>query len=189
MVNIVAFAGSTRKASFNKKMVAVAAKAAEKAGAKVTIVDLADFPMPLFCEDLEAEKGMPEFAQKFKDILLQADGFLIACPEYNSTYSAVLKNAIDWTSRVQGDEQPLQAFRGKMAGIMATSPGGLGGMRVLVPLRMLLENIAVMVLPNQVALPAAHEQFDEAGEMVDDARRTSVEAIGVELVETLNKLK
>lgn len=188
MAKILAFAGSARKASYNKQLVAIAAKGAEKAGAEVSVIDLADFAMPIFSEDLEAEQGMPEKAREFKQLLASHDGFLISTPEYNSSYSALLKNAIDWASRMEEGEKPMVAFKGKVAGIMATSPGALGGMRVLVTLRMLLENIGVMVLPNQKAMGKAHELFDEQGNMLNEKQQAGVEAIGQQLTELADKL-
>ena len=99
MAKILAFASSARADSLNKKLVAIAAQGAREAGADVTVVDLADYPMPLFDEDLEAQQGMPDTARAFKHLLMEHDGFLIASPEYNSAFSPLLKNAIDWASR------------------------------------------------------------------------------------------
>src|ERR1700690_2177036 len=110
---ILAFAGSTRKESFNKKLVKVAADAARAAGAEVTYLDLKDIPMPLYDGDLETEQGLPENAKKFKAMLLAHDGLLISAPEYNSSISGVLKNAIDWASRPAPGEAPLACFAGK----------------------------------------------------------------------------
>lgn len=189
MIKILAFAGSSRKKSFNKQLVAIAAKGAEEAGAQVTIVNLEDFDMPIFCEDLEAEKGMHPGGQEFKELLMEHDGFLIASPEYNSSYSALLKNSIDWASRKVGDEKVLGAFKGKVAAIMATSPGALGGMRVLVTLRMLMENLGTMVLPNQKAVGKAGDVFDENGQISNEKQETAIKNLGKELVATLQKLK
>ncbi|MGS2720503.1 NADPH-dependent FMN reductase [Paraglaciecola aestuariivivens] len=189
MIKILAFAGSGRKDSVNKKVLAVAAQGAQEAGAQVTIVNLEDFDMPIFTEDLEAEKGMHPGAQKFKELLISHDGFLIASPEYNSAYSALFKNAIDWASRKTGDEAILAAFKGKVAGIMAASPGALGGMRVLVVLRMLMENLGTMVLPNQKAIGAAMNKFDADGNMTDEKVEKGLKNLGKELVETVAKLK
>ncbi|TRY29431.1 NADPH-dependent FMN reductase [Aliiglaciecola sp. M165] len=189
MIKILAFSGSGRRDSVNKKVVAVAAKGAEEAGAQVTIVNLEDFNMPIFTEDLEAEKGMCEGGQAFKKLLIESDGFLISCPEYNSSYSALFKNSIDWASRKVGDEKVLEAFKGKVAGIMAASPGALGGMRVLVTLRMLMENIGTMVLPTQQAISKAFEKFDEDGNVTDERTEKVLKNIGKELVTTLEKLK
>ena len=168
MTKILAFSGSSRSGSFNQAIVKMAAEGASEAGAEVTVINLADYAMPIFNEDEEAQNGIPERAQAFKELLISHDGFLIASPEYNSSYPALLKNAIDWASRKQGDEPMLGAYRGKVAGIMAASPGGLGGMRVLVTLRMLLENLGVIVMPNQRSVAKAAGLVDEQGNVSDE---------------------
>ena len=175
MPKLLAFAGSSRKDSFNKRLVKIAASGAESAGATVTVIDLADFPMPIFNEDLESTKGMPDKAREFKNHLIEHDGFLIASPEYNSSLSALLKNAIDWASRSETDnEAPLVAYRGKVAAIMAASPGGLGGIRGLVFLRMLLGNIGVFVLPDQQVIPQAFKAFGDDGLLVDAKQQRAI---------------
>jgi NAD(P)H-dependent FMN reductase len=189
MPKILAFAGSARKDSFNKKLVKIAASGAESAGADVTFIDLADFPMPIFDQDLEQEKGMPDNARAFKNLLLAHDGFLIASPEYNSGFSGLLKNAIDWASRAETtDEPPLSAYQGKVAAIMAASPGALGGIRGLVLLRIVLGNIGVTVLPQQQTIPLALKAFDDAGSLVDEAQRKAVMNLGIKLTQVLKKL-
>ncbi|MFT5324672.1 MAG: chromate reductase [Planctomycetaceae bacterium] len=185
---ILAFAGSTRKASFNKKLVAVAAKSAEAAGAEVTLIDLADFPLPIFDEDYEAEHGMPENATKLKQLFVEHNGLLIASPEYNSSISAVLKNAIDWISRRAEGEPMKAAFLGKAAAIMAASPGGLGGIRGLVHLRSILQNIGVLVMPDQITLSEAHSAFADDGLLNNERKQGTVDALAKELVETVQKL-
>lgn len=183
MTEILAFSGSSRKESFNQKLVSIAAKGAELAGAKVNLITLADFPMPLFNQDLEAEEGMPESAQRFKKLLTQADGFLIASPEYNSAFTPLLKNAIDWASRPIEGEAPMETYKNKVAAIMAASPGGLGGMRGLVFLRMLLNNLGVMVIPDQQTLPKAFAAFADDGNLADAEKQAAVEGLGKRLVE------
>lgn len=188
MAKILAFAGSARKASFNKKLLAVAVEGARNAGAEVTVIDFADYPMPLFNEDLEAEQGMPENAQAFKDLLIAHDGLLIASPEYNSAFSPLLKNAIDWASRSSAEnEPPLIAYKGKYAAIMATSPGGLGGMRGLVFLRMLLGNIGITVLPEQQAVGNAFNAFNESGALNDEKTQEKVMGLGQALAREIIK--
>lgn len=188
MVKLIAFSGSARKDSYNKKLLAVAVQGAREAGAEVTVVDLNEYNLPIFNEDFESEQGIPEQAQLFKELLINCDGFIITSPEYNSSYSALLKNAIDWASRAAEGEKPMAAFRGKMAAIMATSPGALGGIRGLVPLRMLLENIGTMVLPTQQAIGKAQAQFNEDGTMTNSKKSDAVKAIAAELVQKLTKL-
>ena len=188
MTKILAFAGSTRRGSFNHAIVNVAAEGAREAGAEVTVIDLADYAMPIFNEDEEAEFGIPERALAFKALLMSHDGFLIASPEYNSSYPALLKNALDWASRMSEGEKPLQAYRGKVAGIMAASAGGLGGMRVLVVLRMLLENIGVIVNPNQKAIAKVDTLMNDSGEVTDAKTIKQLKNLGKETVELTSKI-
>ncbi|MGB3205694.1 MAG: NAD(P)H-dependent oxidoreductase [Crinalium sp.] len=185
---ILAFAGSTRSGSLNKQLVKIAANAARNAGAEVTYIDLRDFPLPLYDGDLEAAEGMPENARKLKQIMLEHQGLLIASPEYNSSISGVLKNMIDWVSRPEGNEPPLVAFADKVAAIMSTSPGGLGGIRGLVHLRSILGNIKVLVLPDQYALPNAFQAFNEDGTLKDIKQQQTIEQIGSKLATVLAKL-
>jgi len=186
---ILAFAGSARRDSFNRKLASVAVRGAEEAGAEVTLVNLGDFDMPIYDGDLEESDGIPEGALSFKKLLLEHDGLLIASPEYNSSISPLLKNAIDWASRAESDDEPaLAAYRGKVAAIMSASPGGLGGLRGLVVLRMLLENIGVMVLPKQRAISGAFDAFDDAGDLKDERERKGIHGLAAELVTTVGKL-
>ena len=187
---IVAFAGSTRTGSFNKQLVALAADAARSAGAEVTVVDLRDLALPLFDQNREAADGLPAGAKKFKTLLRESDGFLIASPEYNSSITGVLKNALDWATRSESDDEPpLAAFRGKAAALFAASPGALGGLRGLVHLRAILGNIGVLVLPDQVAIAVAHEAFDEAGKLKDERKGKQVAELARNLVATISKLR
>lgn len=165
---ILCFAGSLRKDSFNKKLVKVAMAAAQEAGAEATYVDLKDYPMPIYDGDIEAESGLPENAQKLKKLMLEHHAFLIASPEYNSSISAALKNAIDWTSRPEKGGKSLEAYNGKFAGIMACSPGAMGGLRGLVTLRSILNNISVIVVPEQQAIGQAGDAFTEDGKLKDE---------------------
>jgi len=189
MTKILAFSGSARTDSYNQKLVKIAALGAEQAGAQVTIISLADFSMPIFNQDSEAAEGIPEVAQRFKQLLIEHDGFLIASPEYNSAFSPLLKNAIDWASRRADDEPPLLAYRGKTAVIMAASPGALGGLRGLVFLRLLLSNIGVTVLPEQHALSQAGQAFDADDGLLDESVRSTVMNLGSVLAKTIIKLK
>lgn len=187
---ILAFAGSTRADSFNKKLVKVAAAGAKAAGAEVTYVDLLDYPMPLFNQDLEAKEGIPAAVRQFKQLLKSHDGFLIACPEYNGSITPLLKNAIDWASRPEPDEPPmgLVCFRGKTAALLAASPGGLGGIRGLVHVRAILEGIGVFVIPDQKAVPNAYQAFDEQGQLIDQKLMDGVQGIAHKLVDFTAKL-
>lgn len=187
---ILAFSGSARADSYNKRLVRIAAAGAKRAGAEVTIIDLRDYPMPVFDEDTEAQSGLPASVKSLKALFLAHDGLLIASPEYNSSVTALLKNTIDWVSRSENDaEKPLACFAGKVAAILSASPGGLGGIRGLVHLRAILGNIQVLVLPDQIAVAQAYAAFNEDGTLKDAKRQAGVENIGATLARTIAKLK
>ncbi len=191
-VRILAFAGAARRDSWNKKLLAVAVQGARDAGAEVTIYDFAEFPLPLYDGDLEAAGGLPPNAKKFKSLMREHHGLLIACPEYNSSITPLLKNAIDWASRPESPdgkpEPPLVAYQNKVAGLVAASPGALGGLRGLRHVREILSNINVLVLPQQFALSKANEAFDAAGKLIDPKAESSVKAVAAKLVATTSRL-
>ncbi|HEY4233838.1 MAG TPA: NAD(P)H-dependent oxidoreductase [Lacipirellulaceae bacterium] len=184
---ILAFAGSARRDSFNKKLVAIAAGGAKQAGADVTLIDLADYELPLFNQDLEAEKGLPEKAIALKKLFIEHQGLLVSCPEYNSSITPLLKNTIDWVSRQAPGEGGLAAYKGKVATLISASPGALGGIRGLVTVRSILGNIGVVVLPAQIAVPTAHQAIGENGRLKDEKMQASIEGLGRGLAEFLRK--
>ncbi|MEM8833628.1 MAG: NAD(P)H-dependent oxidoreductase [Pseudomonadota bacterium] len=184
------FAGSARKDSVNKKLVKTASDIAQSMGATVTYVDLADYDMPIFSEDIESENGLPENAKKLKQLFIEHDGFCIACPDYNSSFSPLLKNTLDWVSRrEEADSGSLVAYKDKTCALMAASPGGLGGLRGLRDTRDMLSSIGVFVIPNQLAVGGAYGKFDEAGNVTDDSEKEKITAVVEALVKTTNALK
>lgn len=185
---ILAFAGSLRKDSWNKKLIPIAAAGARAAGAEVTLVDLRDFPMPLYDGDLEAAEGLPPKAKEFKRLMLANQGLLISSPEYNSSIPGTLKNVLDWASRSEPGESALAAYAGKAAGLVSASPGQLGGIRGLVHLRAMLGNIKVLVIPEQASVSKAPEAFTPEGALKDAKLQASVERVGAELTRLLSKL-
>ena len=160
-------------------MVSIAAEGARTAGAAVTVVNLREYPLPLYDADLEADGGLPENAAQLKKMFAGCDGFLIATPEYNSSIPALLKNALDWISRPGVDETALtfSGFRGKVAGIMAASTGPMGGIRAVTHLRQILTQLYVLVVAEQAAIPLADQAFS-GGVLADAGRLRSVENIG-----------
>jgi chromate reductase, NAD(P)H dehydrogenase (quinone) len=187
---ILALAGSLRKGSFNKKLIKIAAKNAEQAGAEVTLIDLKDFPLPIYDGDIEEQQGLPPNALKIKELMWKHDGFIISAPEYNSSISGVLKNTIDWASRpATSDEVYLSCFIDKIALLMSTSPSNLGGLRGLVHLRAILENIHTFVLPGQKTIPNASEAFDSEDNLKNVEQKQSIERLAIKLVKTIRKLK
>jgi len=187
--SVLVFAGSAREGSYNKKLARIMAKALEEKGAKVTFADLRDYPMPLFDEDLEARDGEHPNATAFKSLMKANDGVVIVSPENNSTYSALLKNTIDWASRRRTGEAKFECFAGKVAIIMSASPGPYGGLRGLLSLRALLGNIDFIVLPNQMTLPSADKAFQEDGSLKDAEKTENIKKLAAVMVETLKKLK
>src|SRR5690606_24313679 len=160
----------------------IAAAGARAAGAEVVELDLRELPMPLYDGDIEREHVLPPNAKVFKRLLAESHGMLISSPEYNSAFSAVLKNAIDWASRAEPNEPPLVAFKGKIAGLMAASPGNLGGVRGLAALRSVLANIGVVVVPTQLVIARANDAFEPDGSLRDERQQASIEAIAAEVV-------
>jgi chromate reductase, NAD(P)H dehydrogenase (quinone) len=166
--NVLAFAGSTREGSVNKKLVSEAARITRQMQANVTVIDLKDYQLPFYDEDLETREGMPIKAKQLRQLMIKSDVILIASPEYNGSLSAVLKNAIDWASRSENGESSNEAFKGKKFVIMSASPGSNGGARGLVHLRTILENIGGIVLSQQVVVPDAYNAFDEQGHLKNE---------------------
>lgn len=185
---ILAFAGSAKETSLNKKLVQIAASGAKAAGAEVTYIDLKNLPMPLFDEDLEAQQGIPATVREFKDLMLAHQGLLIACPEYNSSITPLLKNLIDWASRPEPNLPGLACFNHKVAALMSASPGGFGGMRGLVHVRAILESIGVLVIPEQRSISQALEAFNEDGTLKDPKQQQDVENLGAKVANLLIKL-
>jgi NAD(P)H-dependent FMN reductase len=185
---ILAFAGSLRRGSLNKKVLSVAVESARATGADVTLVDLSDFPMPVYDGDLDEREGLPENARKLKALMKSHQGFLIATPEYNSSIPGAFKNVLDWASRQEEGEAPLACFTGKIAVIMSASPGALGGLRSLVVLRAMLENIGTLVIPDQVAVSKAHEAFADDDTLKDAKRAASIQQMTSRFVHVVARL-
>lgn len=189
MTKLVIFAGSARRESCNKRLAAAAAAKARNLGAEVVLLDLADYPIPLYDGDLEAEQGTPANARLVRDKLAAADGFLLACPEYNGSITPLLKNVIDWTSRPEkGVAEGMIAYRGKVAALVAASPGGLGGLRGLVHVRAILSGIGVHVVPGDLAIGGAYAAFAEDGSLKEERQDSMLEATVQALVKTARAL-
>jgi len=181
-LKVLAFAGSLRKGSYNKKLVRLAAAAAREAGAEVTMLDLADWPLPIYDGDLEDREGVGPDVMKLKAMFRAHDAFLVSSPEYNSSVSGALKNLIDWLSRPVKDEPPLACFRNKTAALFSASPGALGGLRGLVHLRAILGNIGVLLCADQLAIGKADEAFSDDGALKNPKQASMLTDIVRELV-------
>lgn len=159
-------AGSLRKNSYNRMLAQVLQNYLKQKGEECEHIDLREYPLPIFNQD-EAEAGFPEAARELKKKFSKTPSWIIVSPEYNSSLTAALKNLIDWLSRSEGDEEALSVFEDKSALILSASPGALGGLRGLVHLRSILENMGVVTYPDQKAIPQAHKNFSEDGKLLD----------------------
>lgn len=184
---ILAFGGSLRQGSFNKKLVKIAVQGAIEAGGDVTLIDLKDYPMPIFDEDIE-KAGMPEAVRSLREIFKAHDGFLISCPEYNSSMSGVFKNTIDWMSRPVPNEPKLACFNKKAGALMSASPGGFGGVRGLVHARAVLSHLNVLLITEQVTVSKADQAFNANGMLNDDKQNAEVKKLGAAVVDLIKKI-
>ncbi|MBX7055471.1 MAG: NAD(P)H-dependent oxidoreductase [Pyrinomonadaceae bacterium] len=183
MPKILGFAGSYREHSFNKRVLAVAAEGARNAGAEVTIIDLRDFPLPIFCADGIENGEFDANALRLQDLMAAHDGFLIASPEYNGSIPGGLKNMIDWISRANDRFRMYEPVKGKTAALITASPGQFGGLRCLAHLRGVLTVLGIHVLPMEVAVPFVGQKFDGDGiEMTDEKMKHVLESLGENLV-------
>lgn len=173
--SVLAFAGSTREGSYNKLLVKEAAEMAEKMGAKVKFIDLKNFTLPFFDEDLEREEGMPQKAKELRKLLIESQVIFIASPEYNGSVPAVLKNILDWSSRNEDGKPSREAFKGKKFLLLSASPGKGGGARGLVHLKAIIEDVGGQVMRSQFSLPSAYQAFDSNGHLKDSKSRTSLQ--------------
>ncbi|MBN8183150.1 NADPH-dependent FMN reductase [Roseibium aggregatum] len=163
---ILVCSGSVRSGSFNGRLTALAAKKLAILDAQVTHLSLKDYPLPIYDGDLEDTNGVPENARKLKRLFLAQDGIFLSCPEYNAGISPLLKNTLDWISRVK---EPGDPYKTKVFALGAASTGAFGGMRGLIGMRTILEvGLGAMVLPQMVAVPKAASAFDDKGELSDE---------------------
>lgn len=177
---LLIFAGSTRTQSFNRRLARAAAHVATGLGAEVTLLELGALDIPLYNADLEA-RGTPTDVIRLKQLMLDHPGWVICSPEYNGSYTALLKNTLDWASSpVKGDpewSQGLRCFTGKVVGLLSASPGALGGLRSLGNLAPLLRNLQCWVAPQQFALGQAGNAFDADGQLIEEKHRQNVQTV------------
>ena len=166
---ILVIPGSTRTGSHNVKLAALAVKELTLIDADVTRISLQDYPLPIYDADLDARSGQPASAVQLKQMIMAHHGVFIASPEYSASVTPLLKNAIDWVSRVRERGDPTYAaFKGRVFAIASASPGRAGGLRSLMALRQILElGCGALVIPAQVAIPNAEQAFDDKDEIVD----------------------
>jgi len=188
-MQLLFFAGSTRQGSYNTKLARLAQRIATANGIGGVFVDLKDYPMPLYNGDLEAEHGPPQKAQEFKALLGEYQGAFIASPEYNSSITPLLKNTLDWMTRVRAPgETGLETFKSRVFAISGASPGYYGTMRSLLNLRQILTlGLGALVIPQQLALPRANDAFEEDGSLKDQAQLKMLTGVVEALASTAKK--
>lgn len=185
-IEVLAFAGSTRADSVNKKLVNEAAKIAEECGGKVTVIDLKDYPIPFYDADLEADEGMPANAKTIRQLMISSQVILIASPEYNHSIPAVLKNMLDWVSRSEKAERSKEAYLDKTFVLMSASPSKGGGAKGLIHLKDIVEDQRAIVYTKQFSLPNAYSAFDSEGSLKDSVK---LEELRVVVQSAMNSIK
>lgn len=178
-VRLLFFAGSSRAGSHNKKLAQLGAMIAEANGIASTFADLGDYPMPMYNGDLERDDGQPENAHKFKALMEAHTGIFIASPEYNASITPLLKNTLDWVSHIRDEgDAPLQVYKTRVFALGSASPGGMGGLRSLTTVRLVLElGLGALVLPDQFAVPRAADAFGEDGHLKNKDSQENFKAL------------
>jgi chromate reductase, NAD(P)H dehydrogenase (quinone) len=186
---ILALSGSSRRESFNLKLLELAIAGAKSRGAEVTMVSLVDYELPVYESDWESEHGLPEAARTLQKLVSENHGLLIATPEHNGGYTSLLKNSIDWVSRpdpYHRAERPV--FPGKVCAMISASPHATGGLRSQLALDMVLHRLGMLVVPTQFHLGYAHAAFDAEGQLTSSATAAMARHVGATLVDVTCRL-
>ena len=174
---ILALSGSIRDGSLNSRLVDAAMAELVQNECEVTRISLADYPLPIYDGDLESQEGIPDNAKKLARLFHEHEGLFIACPEYNGSLSPLLKNTIDWVSRVSSDERgELSPYKGKVGAVGAASPGSMGGISMLYHLREILTRLGVLLISEQVAVGNGYSAFDDMDKLTDERAAQFLEA-------------
>ncbi|MCA6118332.1 NAD(P)H-dependent oxidoreductase [Bradyrhizobium sp. WSM 1738] len=188
-LKILVIPGSLRTGSLNAKLAAVAAHALAQEGVDVTRISLGDYPLPIYDGDLQAKSGVPKHAVNLKRMMAAHHGVLIVTPEYNSSVPALVKNTIDWVSRVQDPHETRgQVFRGRVFAIASASGNRLGGARALAALRLILSACHAQVIPNQLALSFAEDAYDEMDRLRNSADSDALKALVRQLIDVSQRM-
>jgi len=188
-IKILALSGSSRRDSLNRKLLEIAAQGARESGAEITTLQLGELALPLYDQDLEADSGLPAGARQLQALMTEHHALLIATPEHNGGYTALLKNAIDWASRPREDgSSGLTAVAGKAVAVVSASMGPLGGARSQIALKLVLDKIGMIVIPQAFALGVGHLAFDDGGRLKDANVDILVRSVGAALHKVASKL-
>lgn len=189
-VSLLFFAGSTRTGSLNRRLARAACNAAARQGHAAQYIDLSDYQMPMYNGDLEAAEGPPEAARRLKAVFEQYQGIFIASPEYNASFTPLLKNTLDWVTRVRSENEPaLQVFKTRAWALGGASAGALGGLRGMVSLRhTMMLGMSAFVIPEQIAVPAADKVLGEDGAVNDERIATMLDGVVARLADVAKRL-
>jgi chromate reductase len=187
---ILVFAGSIRSGSHNARLAALAAKELALAGADVSHISLQDYPLPIYNGDDEADTGVPAPARNLKRMMAGHQGVFIASPEYNASIAPLLKNTIDWISRVrERGEPPLAVFKDRAFALGGASDGVFGALRSLMALRQVLElGCGALVLPEQITVFRASEAFDEMDNLKEERAAASLKRVVARLADAAREM-
>ena len=189
---IVVMAGSRRREALSRRVAAACVRALDAAGAEVERIELDDYPAPLYDGDLEAASGLPEAIVRLQRVLYASDGVLVVNPEYNGSLTPLLKNTLDWCSRpnpADPERSGGKVYAGRAAAVVGSSPGALGGMRVLFHIRDVLGYLGMQVIPQQLAVGKAGEAVGADGRLDDAAQQGMLEGLAAALVDTARRLR
>lgn len=188
-IHILILVGSSRSGSFNRKLAETVSQVAKTQGLTVELPDIRALSIPLMDQDLESAEGIPSGARQLREQLAAADALVVCTPEYNGFPTPLLKNALDWMSRPDGDVAGLDAFRGKPALALSASPGALGGMRSLGLTRQLLDNLGMLVMPEKLSVGSASSAFNDKGMLSNEHQQQSLETAIATLATRAKQLK
>ena len=189
---IVVMAGSRRREALSRRVAAACVRALDAAGAEVELVELDDYPAPLYDGDLEAASGLPEAIVRLQRVLHASDGVLVVNPEYNGSLTPLLKNTLDWCSRpnpADPERSGGKVYAGRAAAVVGSSPGALGGMRVLFHIRDVLGYLGMQVIPQQLAVGKAGEAVGDDDRLRDAAQQDMLDKLAAALVDTARRLR
>lgn len=187
---ILIIPGSARNRALSKRLADAAVMAIQRAGGIATRIDLGQFELPMYHADVEVRDGLPPAAQQLQALIAAHAALLLSSPEYNGSMPPLLLNALDWCSRTDPHKPSasgLSIFADKPAGLLGSSPGALGGVRALIQLRDVLGYLGMIVIPQQLSVPRAHEAFDADGELIDPAHRAKLDAVASALMRAVGR--
>ncbi len=190
--SILVIAGSARRDSHARRLARGCLAPLEAAGAQVNLIELADYPAPLYHGDLEAESGLPECIVRLQQQLAASDGLLVVSPEYNGSITPLLKNTLDWCSRPNPADPArsgLAVYAGRAAALVGSSPGALGGLRALFHVRDILGYLGLQVIPQQLAVGRAAEAVGADGRLTDPGQQATLDKLAAALVDTARRLR